>query len=149
MKAKFAHVNLVARNWMRLADFYVTVLGCTPVLPERHLSGKWLEQGTGVSAAKLEGIHLRLPGHGEDGPTLEIFQYSATIERPSPAANQPGFGHIAFEVEDVKRTLDAVVVAGGRRVGEIVTSQIAGVGSITFVYATDPEGNIIELQTKS
>jgi hypothetical protein len=31
-------------------------------------------------------------------------------------------------------------------VGEIVTTNIQDAGSITFVYARDPEGNIIELQ---
>jgi len=31
-------------------------------------------------------------------------------------------------------------------VGDLVTAEIAGAGNITFVYMTDPEGNIIELQ---
>jgi catechol 2,3-dioxygenase-like lactoylglutathione lyase family enzyme len=147
MSIRFAHVNLVASDWIRLADFYITVLGCTPVQPKRHLSGEWLERGTGVTAARIEGIHLRLPGHGDHGPTLEIFQYAATEERPATAANRPGFGHIAFQVGSVEEAVAALRSAGGQQLGEIVTSEIAGVGSISFVYATDPEGNIIELQT--
>jgi hypothetical protein len=31
-------------------------------------------------------------------------------------------------------------------VGEIVSVEIPGAGRITFVYVTDPEGNIVELQ---
>lgn len=53
MKVTFAHVNLVARDWMHLADFYITVFGCTPVYPKRHLSGEWLERGTAVSDANI------------------------------------------------------------------------------------------------
>jgi hypothetical protein len=31
-------------------------------------------------------------------------------------------------------------------VGQVVSPKIPGVGQITMVYLTDPEGNIIELQ---
>ena len=37
-------------------------------------------------------------------------------------------------------------MAGGRELGKIVSAPIPGAGTITFVYVTDPEGNIIELQ---
>jgi hypothetical protein len=39
-----------------------------------------------------------------------------------------------------------VLVAGGELVGDTISTEIAGVGPITFAYVTDPEGNIIELQ---
>jgi catechol-2,3-dioxygenase len=35
IEARFGHVNLVARDWRRLADFYTRVLGCEFVPPER------------------------------------------------------------------------------------------------------------------
>ena len=41
----------------------------------RDLSGEWLDRATGLKNAHIKGIHLRLPGYGEGGPTLEIFQY--------------------------------------------------------------------------
>jgi len=41
---------------------------------------------------------------------------------------------------------DTVLAAGGRKLGDIVSVEIPGAGKITFVYAADPEGNIIELQ---
>lgn len=78
--------------------------------------------------------------------TTEIFQYAAELDKPSPAANRPGFGHIAFAVDDVGAARDAVLAAGGRDVGKIVSVAIAGAGVIRFVYVADPEGNIIELQ---
>jgi predicted enzyme related to lactoylglutathione lyase len=146
IQAKFVHTNIIAQDWRRLADFYQQVLGCTPMPPERNLSGRWLEDGTGVPGAEIQGMHLRLPGFGEQGPTLEIFQYNQQQERPTTAINRPGFAHIAFAVDDVQAARDAVLAAGGGAVGEVVAVDIPGAGTVTFVYLTDPEGNIIELQ---
>ena len=143
---KYTHTNLIARDWNRLADFYACVFGCTLVPPERDLSGRWLDDATGVSHAHIRGAHLRLPGYGDAGPTLEISQYDSELGKPSTAVNRPGFGHIAFAVEDVDAARDVVIAAGGRAVGKIVSVEIAGAGALRFVYVTDPEGNIIELQ---
>jgi catechol 2,3-dioxygenase-like lactoylglutathione lyase family enzyme len=144
--ARFVHVNLVARNWQELARFYEEVLGCEPVLPERDLQGRWLEEGTGVPAARLRGQHLRLPGYGEGGPTLEIFQYEPLESRPAVAVNRPGLGHLAFAVDDVEVACKAVLEAGGGLVGRVVSLEVPGAGQVVFAYATDPEGNVIELQ---
>jgi predicted enzyme related to lactoylglutathione lyase len=146
---RFVHVNLVARDWRRLAQFYEQVFGCTPVPPERDLAGQWLEDGTGVPGAEIQGIHLRLPGYGDAGPTLEVFQYNRLAERPDTAVNRPGFGHIAFAVDDVEAARDAVIAAGGGSVGKVVSLDVPGVGTVTFAYLTDPEGNVIELQSWS
>lgn len=146
MRARFAHVNLIARDWEKLARFYERVLGCERLHPERDLSGQWLEESTGVPGVHIRGAHLRLPGYGEGGPTLEVFQYDVESLSSRPAVNRPGLGHLAFAVQDVRAALDAVLAAGGGQIGELVSVDIPGAGRITFVYATDPEGNIIELQ---
>jgi predicted enzyme related to lactoylglutathione lyase len=146
IRAKFVHTNLVAQDWRRLAQFYEEVFGCEAVPPERDLSGEWLEDGTGVLRAEIRGVHLRLPGWGAEGPTLEVFQYNRCAERPIPAVNRPGFAHIAFAVDDVADAQQAVVSAGGGCVGKVVSVPVTGAGMVTFAYVTDPEGNIIELQ---
>lgn len=146
VQARFVHTNIVARDWRKLAAFYEQVLGCVPVPPERELSGQWLEDVTAVPGAEVRGVHLRLPGHGSDGPTLEIFEYNNRREPQAPAINRPGLAHIAFAVDDVEAARDAVMAAGGGTVGQIVSVDIPGAGEIIFVYATDPEGNILELQ---
>lgn len=146
LNPRYVHTNLVARDWKRLARFYESVLGCVPVPPERDHSGRWLEQVTGVAGARIRGLHLRLPGCGDGGPTLEIFQYDPAEERAPTAVNRPGLAHLAFSVNDVEAARDAVLAAGGGSVGELVERHIPGVGTITVVYVTDPEGNVIELQ---
>ena len=149
IKSRFGHVNLIARDWRRLADFYGLVFGCTVVPPERDYRGPDLSAGTGVPNAALRGAHLRLPGLGPDGPTLEIYQYDPSLEALPTAANRPGFGHIAFAVEDVPAAREVVLAEGGDVVGEVVTLRTADGRRVTWTYVADPEGNIIELQSWS
>lgn len=147
LSAKFVHTNLVARDWRGLADFYVRVFGCVPVPPERDYQGAQLDAGTGLKGARLTGMHLRLPGWGEGGPTLEIFHYSELLPGQPTAVNRPGYGHIAFSVDDVPAALRAVLGSGGGQVGEVVTLTTATGAQVTWCYATDPEGNVLELQS--
>lgn len=149
ISAKYVHTNLVARDWRALADFYQALFGCVPVPPERDFQGEELESGTGIPGAHLRGVHLRLPGYGDNGPTLEIFNYNILQDRERTAVNRPGFGHIAFSVDDVAAARQAVLNAGGRTVGEIVTLQVSAGARVTWCYVTDPEDNVIELQSWS
>ena len=52
-------------------------------------------------------------------------------------------------MEDVAAARQAVLTAGGGSIGELVSLPVPGAGTVTFVYLTDPEGNIIELQSWS
>ena len=146
IRATYVHTNLIARDWKRLVRFYSDVFGCEPRAPERDMSGAWLDNVTSLWNAHLSGVHLRLPGYGENGPTLEIFSYDELVERGMPVANQCGFAHIAFAVDDVDQALQAVIAAGGGAVGRVATTEVDGVGLLRVVYARDPEGNIVELQ---
>jgi predicted enzyme related to lactoylglutathione lyase len=146
IRAKYVHTNLIARDWRRLVRFYSEVFGCVAKGSERDLSGAWLDQVTSLRNAHLRGVHLRLPGYGEDGPTLEIFSYEEIVEGQMPAAHECGFAHIAFAVHDVDEALEAAIAASGSTVGDIATTQVDGVGVLRVVYARDPEGNIVELQ---
>ena len=144
MSNRFVHINLVARDWRHLAAFYEQVLGCVPLPPERDLAGPAIEALTRIRDAHICGIHLALPG--QQGVTLELFQYQPFIDDAPGVINRPGFAHIAFAVDDVDGTLEAIVAAGGGAVGQVTDVAVAGAGAVRVVYATDPEGNIIELQ---
>jgi len=145
--ARYSHTNLVARDWRSLATFYEAVFGCTFVPPERDYSGRQLEVGTGVPNAAIAGVHLRLPGYGPDGPTLEIYSYTPSVDSAPPAVNRPGLAHLAFEVDSVDEARTHVLAAGGGPVGEIVTLTTSLGARVTWCYVTDPEGNVLELQS--
>jgi glyoxylase I family protein len=143
--ARYIHTNLIARDWCALAAFYGSVFGCVDAPPERDFASREVEAGTGVPGAALRGMHMRLPGWGADGPTLEIFNYSRLADGEAPVANRPGFAHIAFAVESVADARAEVLANGGRAIGDIVTLTTSR-GAVTWCYVTDPEGNIVELQ---
>ena len=124
---KFTHTNIVSANWKELVDFYVETFNCKIVPPIRKQSGEWLEKGTGLKNAKLEGAHLLLPGYGENGPTLEIYQYVNIEKQDSIPPNRRGFGHIAFEVESVEVVLKTLEKNGGKAFGEITKREISGI----------------------
>jgi predicted enzyme related to lactoylglutathione lyase len=146
MYAKYAHTNLIAHDWRRLAEFYFAVFGCVVVPPERNYRGAEIEAATGIPGVQVQGAHLRLPGYGENGPTLEIFQYNTLAPAGRTAVNRPGFAHIAFEVEDVAKAREQVLAHGGRTIGEVVTLTTRAGRRVTVCYVTDPESNGIELQ---
>lgn len=149
INARFGHVNVIARDWRSLADFYIRLFGCEVVPPERDYAGDDLAAGSGVPGAALRGVHLRLPGLGPTGPTLEVYQYASMPDGLPPVMNRPGFQHIAFAVPSVADARDAVLAAGGRAIGAIVTLETADGRFVTWTYVTDPEGNGIELQSWS
>jgi predicted enzyme related to lactoylglutathione lyase len=146
MRARYGHTNLVARDWRALAGFYERLFGCVPVPPERDYHGPDLERATGVPGSGVRGVHLRLPGHGDEGPTLEIYQYELEVAAQAPAANRPGWGHIAFAVDDVPAARTEVLANRGSAVGEVVELRTSDGSRVTWCYVTDPEGNIVELQ---
>ena len=145
-RVRYAHTNLIAVDWQKLAQFYVDVFRCEPVSSERDHRGPHIDNLTGMPGARIRGRHYRLPGHGENGPTIEIFSYEKNLPSPGKELNRPGFAHLAFEVEDVDRTRQMILDRGGKDVGKLVTIDIPGAGRLTLIYMADPEGNIIELQ---
>jgi len=143
---RYAHTNLIAKDWRSLSGFYQKVFGCKPIGHQRDLSGKWIDDLTGIEKAHIAGEHLLLPGYEEGGPTLEIFSYDNPIDNEKHI-NAYGFSHIAFEVQSVEDTAALVVKEGGSVLGSIVSKDYGKMGIGTFVYAKDIEGNIIELQS--
>ena len=143
---KYVHTNIIAKDWKKLAQFYMEVFGCEPLYPERDLSGEWMDKLTKISGVRVKGIHLKLPGY-DNGHTLEIFSYEPASDMDVPKIiNGFGFGHIAFHVEDVESTLNKIMANGGNFYGESVEKAIPGVGILKAVYAVDPEENIVEIQ---
>lgn len=149
MKTRIAHVSITAKDLDRLAEFYGKALGFEEARPERSFSGEWLERGTGVPGAAIRRVQLRPPGEDPGGTLLELIEYPDTIvDSTPPAANRAGLRHIAIEAgsaDELRRLHDSVIEYGGSGLGAISEKRIEGLGTVTFVYMTDPEGNIIEL----
>lgn len=59
--------------------------------------------------------------------------------------NEPGFGHLSFQMEDIRIALSEIVQAGGAQIGEI-TDFGTPHEPFLIAYACDPEGNVLELE---
>lgn len=146
MATRYAHVNIIAKDWRKLCDFYVQVFDCEPWSSERDHHGPHIDALIGMRGRRIQGRHLRVPGHGENGPTIEIFTCDVNGEDYPRLINRPGLAHLAFEVDDVDSKRQQIKDLGGADYGDLVTIDIAGAGKLTLIYMTDPEGNIVELQ---
>jgi len=144
---RYVHTNIIAKNASMLIDFYKSIFHCQSINETRDLRREWLDRLTGLKEVHITGEHLLLPGYDNEHPTLEIFSYDALKETIPTEINRPGIAHIAFEVDDVEATLKEIISAGGSTVGDLVTAVYPDGMEAVFVYAQDPEGNIIELQS--
>ena len=145
---RYVHTNIIAKDSQKLIAFYKEVFQCKSIGETRDLRGEWLDDLTGVPNAHIVGEHLCLPGYGKDHPTLEIFSYDS-MENSTAAINKCGIAHLAFEVDDVEKTLQLLLQNGGKQIGKIVRTVYKDGKTAVFVYATDCEGNIVELQSWS
>ena len=143
---RYVHTNIVARDSEKLIAFYKDVFQCKSIGQTRDLRGEWLDRLTGVPNAHIVGEHLCLPGYEHDLPTIEIFSYDG-MEPGAATINRCGLAHLAFEVDDVEKTLELMHQKGGGQIGELIRTKYADGRTATLVYATDCEGNIVELQS--
>ena len=144
---KYAHTNIIAQDCKKLIEFYKTVFNCRSIGEKRDQHGEWLDRLTGIQGAHITGEHLCLPGYEDTHPTLEIYSYDQVDTHAAKKVNRSGLAHLAFEVDDVERVLNNVLQNGGGQIGEVVHADYEDGRKATFVYATDCEGNIIELQS--
>ncbi len=110
------------------------------------MSGEIVSRGNGLPDSDIYAIWPNLDD--DTGPFLEIMEYSETVDRPNPAVNEPGFGHLAFEVSNLPKSVENVLRFGGTLQGEI-TNFGTNEAPVLIVYVRDPEGNILELEQAS
>ncbi|MBZ2175754.1 VOC family protein [Schnuerera sp. xch1] len=144
---RYVHTNIIAKDCEKLIEFYKEVFGCRSIGEKRDLHGAWLDKMTGILNAHIVGEHLVMPGYDTNHPTIEIFSYDQMEGDFTHRINTYGIGHLAFEVDNVAETLEKVLAKGGGIVGELVHAEYGDGRKATFVYATDIEGNILELQS--
>ncbi|NSX87678.1 VOC family protein [Agrobacterium tumefaciens] len=140
---RLSHINLVARNVETLAAFYVNVMECVVLRAPKTLSGENVSRGNGLSNSEIRTIWLKFPQL--ERPFLEIHEHRLIHHRSEPKVNEPGFGHLAFQMEDIGNVLSKIIEAGGAQIGQI-TDFGTPENPYLIAYARDPEGNILELE---
>ncbi|MBL8584838.1 MAG: VOC family protein [Rhizobiaceae bacterium] len=110
-----------------------------PGIVERE--GSWVEDVTGVPAARIRVAHLY--GHGHH---LEFIEYAGGARSTSTdLPDRPGAGHICLDVEDIHATSAAFLAAGAQPLGKMTAIVHPGMAPCSAGYLRDPNGIIVEL----
>ncbi len=134
------HVNIVVSNLEETKVFFIQ-LGFE-VGDESGLSGEWISSIVGLPDVKARYVTLALPGTETH---LELIEYSSPQSKKDPGmekANQIGFRHIAFEVENIENEVCRLKDKGIKFLSEIQTYPKTGK---RLVYLWGPDRILLEL----
>jgi lactoylglutathione lyase len=133
--ARLDHVGLSVRDLGAAVTWYCAAFGYSHDLRLR------------VDAIGLDIVMLKHPKHGD---RLEMLHRPGSVPGPRPdnpaqAALCEGFGHIAFDVEDLDHTYAWVVGLGAR---EVLAPRPSPEAGVRMAFVADPEGNLVELLSR-
>ena len=134
------HINIVVSDLEQSVAFFEQ-LGFQKE-DQAKLSGQWIAAIVGYDNVEAEYAKLHLPGT----PTrLELIKYYTPPSEADPQmheANQLGFRHMAFEVDDIDAVTKRLKDNGTKLVGEIATYPKTGK---RLVYFYGPDNILLEL----
>ncbi len=140
MFKKINHVNIVVSNLDKTMAFF-TQLGFT-VGDKSELSGEWISDIVGLKNVNALYVTLSLPGTETN---LELIEYKSPKSAQDPdmhKANQIGFRHIAFEVENIEDKVCRLKDKGIKFISSIQTYPKTGK---RLVYFWGPDNILLEL----
>ncbi len=133
------HVNIVTSDAGKAAEFFG--LFGFDVSERKELSGKWIDEVTGLENVSALYIGLR---HPESETAVELLQYlhpAGTIPPSLPEPNAAGIRHLAFKVDDIEEEMARL---GKYGVEFFSPLQVNPYGK-KMVYLKGPDGIILEL----
>ncbi len=134
------HVNIVVSNLEESKAFFVQ-LGFE-VGDESGLTGEWISSIVGLPDVNASYVTLSLPGTETN---LELIEYTSPLSGKDPdmyKANQIGFRHIAFEVDNIDDEVHSLKEKGIKFLSEIHTYPKTGK---RLVYLWGPDRILLEL----
>ena len=142
---RFRHIALVVCDLEKMIDFYCHILGFK--LKRRfEVKNEDFQKGVGIANAEAKGAHLTCPNSDVE---MELFQFDTPqpeTRRIPPSANQSGYRHIAFVVDNLQDAYSKLESKGLNFLSEPITMrEPVEVAGFQFVYFQDPEDNIVEL----
>ena len=140
MLKKINHINVVVSDLDEAKSFFVQ-LGFT-VGDDSELSGEWISSIVGLPNVSARYVSLKLP---DTETNLELIEYINPPSERDPnmgKANQVGFRHIAFEVENIDEIVQDLKDKGIKFISSIHAYPKTGK---RLVYFWGPDGILLEL----
>lgn len=126
------HIGIVVNNMEDMVKFYCDKLGMSFIKEDNN------EPGRTLGNLKIEKKAVFL---NAGNTVIELLDYEPfTEERGKMATREtPGLAHIAFEVDDIDKTVSELEAKG-----IVFDIKPIDCGTCTVAFFTDPEGNILE-----
>lgn len=134
------HINIVVENLEKVRDFFLNF-----GFEERdssELQGEWISKIVGLKEVHAKYSMLSLPQGQTNIELIKYFNPESPVKVDKDKANQLGFRHIAFVVDDIQQQIDKLAAMGIQCFDEIQTYAKNGK---RLVYFYGPEGIILEL----
>ncbi|MCW7754273.1 VOC family protein [Desulfobotulus sp. H1] len=133
------HLNIVVTDLERSLTFF-EILGFRSVMTS-DLDATFLEKVTGLAGRKGRFVAME---HEGSAMRLELLQYTPPEEIPRniSLATQPGFRHLAFQVEDMEGCVKALKAHHVSFLSPVQTWEKTGK---KLVYFLGPDGILMEL----
>ena len=133
------HVGLVVNDLNSALNFWRDIMGFK-VIRRLEEKGEIIDKILGLKNVDVTTIKLSAP----DGNVLELLRFNSHRSRSnwSGSPYSTGLTHIALTVQDMERTCQRLKKAGVTFPAE---PQLSADGNVKVIYATGPEGVLIEL----
>ena len=139
MISTIRHVGLVVSDLDKALQFWCETMG---FVVSRHMeeSGPQIDAMMGLKDVKVTTAKLADP----DGNLLELLCFHSHPDKPQWEGKpySTGFTHIALTVQNLDETLRQLKLFGGSVPAE---PQLSPDGNVRVIYATGPEGVLLEL----
>jgi lactoylglutathione lyase len=140
------HFNLIVSDMQKTKDFYNRLLGLEIAL-ETVIEDQEFSRGVGLPGTKVIATFFRLPNNAG---LIETFQYEnpkGRSVRSDAKANDGGWGHLCFQVDDIEKTYKELQAKGIKFLSTPVTisKQHPRFAGVRFCYFLGPDREVLEV----
>jgi catechol 2,3-dioxygenase-like lactoylglutathione lyase family enzyme len=140
------HVNLIVSDMEQTKRFYGRLLGLEIAL-ETVIEDQEFSRGVQLSGTKVLATFFKLPNNPG---LIETFQYVNPKGRPirnDAKANDGGWGHICFQVDDIDKTCKELQAKGITFLSTPVTisKEHPHFPGVRFCYFLGPDKEVLEV----
>jgi len=136
---KIDHINISVTDLESAKKFFVDIIGFK-VKHEGVLQGEWIDKVVGLKNIYAKYVQLSIAGAETNLELIQYFNPLGEIDSKINQANQIGFRHLAFEVNEIEK-IHQKIKNSGVRISEIQVYNVTK----KLCYFDGPDGIILEL----